>query len=37
MDDDDGDGDIYNKGKVVLVHIMKTYMQNGGTMQVIQH
>jgi hypothetical protein len=36
MDDDDvddnGDDDTYNKGKVVPVHIMKTYRQNGGTM-----
>jgi hypothetical protein len=34
VDDDD---DVYNKGKVVLVHIMMTNRQNGGTMQVIQH
>jgi len=41
MDDNDDDDDeeeeeeedVYNKGKVV-VHIMKTYRQNGGTMLV---
>jgi hypothetical protein len=35
--DDDGDEDVYNKGKAVPVHIMKTNRQNGGTMQVMQH
>jgi hypothetical protein len=33
--DGDEDEDVYNKGKVVPVHITKTYRWNGGT--VIQH